>query len=511
MKQAAFAHGRSRLKRFLCSPDSRSCYWATGIFGILSYLYLFVNNISNNDMIACLPQGYGTGISSGRWLLHLLGALTDRVWGAYNVPLFNGLLALILLALTSALLVRLLGLKSKRLCFCVAAVTASAAPIASTMFFQFTVHYFALALFMTVAAAYLLRRSGLLAFLGAAVLAACSLGIYQAYFPFFAVLLLLSLLASCLDRSLPVKGILWQALRSLGVLILSYLLYRLALLVCLRALGEQLSDYQGIGSMGSFSLKNIPVAYLEFFLLPVREFAGFNATVFLRAVLLCLMLLSLVMLVCFLRRNRSHLLLALLSLLLIPLASHAFLILTPDSTIYTRMCMGLMSVFYLPAVLAQHLQTDKLQIKRALQGAICLLLILSALNYGWQSNGNYQYVYYSNRKAENYFATLYTRAKSLDGYRADMEVVLVGETFSDESYQDNWLTTPFLYRGRTGAVAQLNQYSRAQFVANYLGYSLRSATDEETARYAQIIAQMPCYPDSSSLQIADDLILIRLE
>ena len=503
--------GKRRLLSFLRCPESRVCYLATAIFGTLSYLYLFVNNISNNDMIACLPRGYGTGVTSGRWLLHLLGGLTDRIWGAYNVPLFNGLLALILLGLTSALLVRVLELHSKPLCFAVAAVTAAAAPIASAMFFLFTVHYFALALLCIVAAAYLLKRSTLISFLGAAVLGACSLGIYQAYFPFFAVILLLTLLICCLDAQSTVKRIFLHALRCLAVLVLSYLFYRLALQVCLAVLGTQLSDYQGVSSMGSLSLNALPQAYLEFFLLPLREFTGFNATLFLRLMLLCLMVFSLVALIFFLRGKPGHVLFALLFVLLLPLAANAFLVLAPGSTLYTRMCMGLMAVFYLPAVLAEHLPMGKERRKKAAVLGVSLLLVLSAINYAWQSNGNYQSVYYSNRKAENYFTTLFTRIKSLEGYRADMEVVLIGDNFSDESYSDNWLDTPFLYRGRIGAVAQLNQYSRAQFVANYLGYSFRAVTEEEAALYAEEIGSMACYPDSGSLLIVEDLVLVRLE
>ena len=97
---------RSRLRAFLRDTRTRACAAATALFGALSYFYLFANNLNNNDTISCLPQGFGTGISSGRWLLHVLGKLTEKLWGVYNVPLFNGLLALLLLALTSAVLVR---------------------------------------------------------------------------------------------------------------------------------------------------------------------------------------------------------------------------------------------------------------------------------------------------------------------------------------------------------------------------------------------------------------------
>lgn len=499
------------IRSFLRSRESRACYLATAIFGTLSYLYLFVNNISNNDMIACLPKGYGTGVTSGRWLLHLLGTVVDRIWGTYNVPIFNGLLALLLLALTSALLVRVLEVRRRSVCFAVAAVNAAASPIASTMFFQFTVHYFVLALLCVVAAAYLLKRPSIVAFLGAAVLGACSLGIYQAYFPFFAVLLLLTVLISSLDAEKSTKAVIFHGLRCLAALILSYLLYRLLLQVCLTVLGAQLSNYQGMSSMGSLSLRRIPQAYAEFFLLPVREFAGFNSTAFLRLMLLLLMAASALLLLLFLRGKATRVLLSLLIVLLLPLAANAFLFLAAQSTIYTRMCMGLMAVYYLPVVLAEHLPIRKGKAKRAAALALAAVLLLTSVNYAWQSNGNYQMVFYSNRKAENYFTTLFTRIKSLEGYREEMPVVFVGEKFSDLSYQDNWLNTPFLYRGRTGAVAQLNQYSRGQFVANYLGYSFRSITEAEATRYADEIDAMACYPDDGSLQIVDGMVLVRLE
>ena len=37
------------------------------------YLYVLVGNINNYDNIVCTPEGYGTGLRSGRWMLTLLG------------------------------------------------------------------------------------------------------------------------------------------------------------------------------------------------------------------------------------------------------------------------------------------------------------------------------------------------------------------------------------------------------------------------------------------------------
>ncbi len=500
-----------RIKNFLYSKRTRMCFYATAIFGALAYLYLFVNNINNNDMIACMPHGYGTGISSGRWMLHLLGTLVDRIWGTYSLPLFNGVLTLILLAFSSAILVRALEIQNTKLCFALAAITATVAPIASTMFFLFTAHYYALALLLLTLAAYLVRQGTPLRFFGALALSACSLGIYQAYLPFFAGLLLLILLGECLKAETEVKQILCSALRALALLVGSYLLYRLALQLCLAVLHTHLSDYQSIGQMGNLSLAAVPQAYLDFFLLPVKELAGFNSTFFIRCIILLLFLLCIGGLLVFWRSDWRKVLLGCLFLGLLPLCANAFTVLAPDSILYTRMCMGLTVLFYLPVLLGQSLRFSKPQYHTLAIFLVTGLLLSASVNYAWQSNGNYQLVYYANRKAENYFTTMFTRIKSLEGYEAEMEVVFIGQSIADASFSDNWLGTPFQYRGRIGAEGQLNQYSREDFIANYLGYECRSISQEELAQYATEIASLAAYPNDNSMLIVDQLVLVLLE
>lgn len=505
---------RNRLYGFLRSPQTRACLLATAIFGALSYLYLFVNNINNNDMIVCLPEGYGTGLTSGRWMLYLLGEVTRRIWGVYNVPVFNGVLALVLLAFASAVLVRVLELKQRGLCFALAAITAVFAPIGSLMFFGFTAHYYALAVLLMALAAWLLKQRRWTAFVGGVLLAACSLGIYQAYFPFLAAVLLLTLLGSCLKQHTTGKEIFLDALRALAALVLSYLLYALILKAFLVLRHAELSDYQGINQMGQ--LRDLPKqawnAYLRFFRLPFDDLAGVNATRLVRAAMALLFLGSVAALPLFWRERRAgKIVLACLFLLLLPLAANAILLLSGGSAIYTRMCFGLIAVFYLPLVIAQGLTFRKAAWEKAVVIAVSLLVLLSAANYVWQNNGNYQAEYYANRKTENYFASMFTRIRSAEGYRSEMDIVLVGDRITDEKFYDNYYGTPFRYSAFIGAPAQINEYSRMSFLANYYGVSVRSATAEELERYADDFAALTAYPDDGSIAILDGAVYVVLE
>lgn len=505
---------RHRFYGFLQSSQWKMCWIATAVFGTLAYLYLFVNNINNNDMIVCLPEGYGTGLSSGRWGLYLLGELTRKIWGVFNVPVFNGVLALIFLALTSAVLVRVLALNSKWACFALAAITATFAPIGAMMFFQFTVHFYSIAILLMAISAYLLKKRHWAAFLAASFLAACSLGIYQAYFPFFAAVLLLTLIGKCLKKESTFKEILLDALRALAALVLSYLLYTLILKAFLALKQVDLSSYQGIDQMGS--VKDLPQqllnTYLHFLRLPFSEFCGVNSTLFVRAAMAAAGVLSVGSLILFWReRNVGKILLACLFLLLLPAAANAITLLGGNSALYTRMCFGLIAVFYLPLALLSQLSCRKPFLKNIVSVLAALLVLSSAANYVWQSNGNYQSVYYANRKAENYFTSMFTRIRSLDGYNDNMDILLVGQTITDNAFYDNYYVTPFHYGARTGATGQINEYSRLSFLANYHGISVRYANDVEVAVHAQELSELSAYPDSGCMKIIGNTVYVILE
>lgn len=81
--------------------------------GVAAHAFGLVNVIHNYDDILQQPRGYGAGITSGRWLLEILGDLNDTlVQLNYNLPTMNGLGLLLLIALSTAILVNFLEIKN---------------------------------------------------------------------------------------------------------------------------------------------------------------------------------------------------------------------------------------------------------------------------------------------------------------------------------------------------------------------------------------------------------------
>ena len=102
---------------------------------VLSHLFCLGNILKNYDNITVF-NGYGTGLSSGRWCLTLIGDFVKKYWGSYNVPYFNNLIALILLMISAYIIVIIFNIENCLLCGIWTAIFMSFPTVTSTMFFS---------------------------------------------------------------------------------------------------------------------------------------------------------------------------------------------------------------------------------------------------------------------------------------------------------------------------------------------------------------------------------------
>ena len=97
------------------SNSARITLRAAILTGLASHLFALTNVLQNHDNIAVL-NGYGAGVTSGRWFLNILGDFIGRVWGNYNLPFFNGLLCILLLSVSAAVIIERFHITDLRLC-----------------------------------------------------------------------------------------------------------------------------------------------------------------------------------------------------------------------------------------------------------------------------------------------------------------------------------------------------------------------------------------------------------
>ena len=487
--------------------------------GLLVHLFGLVNVLHNYDDIAQQPRGYGTGVTSGRWLLSIMGDFCDAIGGNFNLPTVNGLLFLLLIAVPAGLLVSVFRIRNRASAALMGVLFAVFPSAFSTLAFRYTAVYYGVAILLSVAAVWLFQRCSWGFFLSALCIA-CSLGIYQAYVPITIGMFVLMLLQESLSDDADFRKLLRRSLACCGVLLLGLLLYYVFLKLTLCLYGTQLSDYQGVSSMGKLSLSGIPGLIYEAFysacMLPVKDYCGLAAMKLIKAAYLLIGLFSGVLLVFLLIKRVRKPSIRLFSLLLcavFPVAVNFVVIMCPDSWIYTLMVYSLVLISYVPLILLNQLTEDdrkRLWLGIVKKGVAIMLSVL-ALCYAYQTSVNYTALYYANRQVENYFSSIVTQVRMADGFTPDMEWALIGDI------EDPLLGCYWEYEMTYGGVEftqwLLNRYSWWDWIHNYYGYAIPTASDEKIRVLAQsdAVRAMPCWPADGSIQVVGDTVVIKCQ
>lgn len=514
------------VKNFIKSKNTIYCFISSLFFGLLSYLYFFTNNLNNYDNIAITPAGYGTGTISGRWFLNEFGNFIGDMWGNYNIPIFNGMLSILILAFSSCIIIKIFEIKDKWLCILIGGITVVFPPIASAMFFSYTVGYYALAIFFVVLGIYLVKEFKVLGFILGALLFSFSLGIYQAYYPLCSSIFILILIKMCIDSKTTWQEILVKGFKFLFSLAAGYILYKLFLKYCLYRDNIELISYKGVDQMGKIDIHSLPAQLKEIFnsmlQLTSKDYMSISATKIIQHSFLGLYIITFITLILRIRNtilNKESIIkfiLLLMFILLLPISINFIVVMVPNGWIYTIMQMGFVCIFYLVIILIDNLNNyyssnEKFKLNKVLLFSTIAIVLTSTVNYAWQANGNYRLLYYDNRQLENYYQTLYTRIKSTENYTQDKQIYFVGTRINDNTFGNfKWANTPFKYGGNG---SPLNAYSRYATIENYLGYSyIQIEKDsEDYKKYQRDIEQMDIYPNDGSIKILDDKVFVRFE
>ena len=122
--------------------------------GLLVHLFGLVNVLHNYDDIAQQPRGYGTGVTSGRWLLSIMGDFCDAIGGNFNLPTVNGLLFLLLIAVSAGLLVSVFRIRNRASAALMGVLFAVFPSAFSTLAFRYTAVYYGVAILLSAAAVF---------------------------------------------------------------------------------------------------------------------------------------------------------------------------------------------------------------------------------------------------------------------------------------------------------------------------------------------------------------------
>lgn len=225
----------------------RYTFWSTFLVGMLTHLYMLTNKLPTSDDILCL-NSFGGSFGLGRWFLGILGLVKHKILGNYSMPMLNGTLAILLLAVFACLVNTILENDNVLVAALTGIMIVVFPTIAGNLSYMFTGYYYSLAIVLTGTGALLIKQGkGWWQLISGSFLLTLSLGIYQAYFPLGVGLLLISLI---LDSSKGSKGfgeLLKEAFRYLFGFIAALVFYFPLNKIWLKIMNTEMASYRRKG------------------------------------------------------------------------------------------------------------------------------------------------------------------------------------------------------------------------------------------------------------------------
>lgn len=507
-----------KLRKDLLRTPEFAAALAALCYGLLVHSFAFFNILNNYDNIAAQPGGYGIGSTLGRWMLDILGLTASKLGLDYNLPVVNGVLYILLIALTAASVVSVLRLRSRVSAVLIGMLFAAFPTVTATMIYRYTVVFYGISALLAVLAVGVSRRWRW-GWLPGAVLLAASMGIYQAYVPLAIGLFVLLLLQAALRDNANAAKLIRQGLLDCVTLLFGLALYSLCLRLCRAIFGASLQDYQGVSNMFAISPRRLPGLIWDALTivcrLPVQDAFGLANRAVMRLMYLALGAASLGMTGYLLAVKVKNWLTAAavcVLLTLFPIAVNFITVMCPDAWVYTLMVYPFTLLTCLPLMLAECMPAAPSGFVRKLAAQfVALAAAVLVFYYGYYANVNYTALHFANRQIENYLNSLVTQVRMTEGFTPDKQWAFLGD-IDDPLLESAWEEEAF-YGGLGFTQYLLNQYSRPDWMENYIGYRVPMASEEDCQALAQQpeVQAMPCWPSQGSVAVIGDTVVIKFQ
>lgn len=491
------------------------------LIGLFAHLFGIVNVIKNYDN-AYVYKGYGDGITSGRWFLSVIGDALGKFWGGnWNLQFYNGIITLVLMSISAYVIIRIFDIKNLVFCVLWAGIFMVFPSVTAIELYAYTAPYYAFAILLAVISVYITLRYKY-GFLPGAILGACAIGIYQAYFPIIIGLFVTVLIVKALESTENLKTIVKQGVFYLGTLLLMLGIYFIVLKILLYGFGLELNTYQGINEMGKISLKELPhivlYTYLYFFSIITRNYIGISATGFVRLMIFIVGILSVFMVVYIIVKNKQGIIkknkgILILLLLIYPLSVNAIILMCFHSNMHTLMIHAMVLIFLLPLLIYMNFEKivstgENGRMCKGIKMAIITILTLIIFNYSYQSNGTYTALYYKDQQANNYWNSVITQVKLQKGFNTKLKWAFIGKV-EDELYNNPWQEMDYYRAGNSDSI--LNAYSKDRFILQYHGYKVPFVDEEEKEKLIknEEVKKMQNYPNEGSIKILGDTVIVK--
>lgn len=497
------------------SLEQKVAFISCLLVGIFGHIYTFFNHVFRHDGVLNI-YGLGATHISGRWGLDLLYRIRDVFFGNNTIPFVNGMLSILLIAISSIFVIKILNLKNKYLCVLLG-ISMVSFPVVSAIFsYMYTAPAYFLSLFLNVFAIYILSKNfNIKNAIIALTLLVISLGIYQAFISVSMTLAIIVLVRKIIEEYKDYKTVLIMGFKYLFIFLISIVLYLLLVKFFVSINNIQLTDYKGMNEMGTLEISKIPYAifkaYESFFFL---KWFNINSLWFMRAIMFLLMAISGVLVLSIFKNNikkmREKMLFVLL-IALFPLAVNIVYLFSTSKEYYVSgiSCYSYVFSFAFLIYLFEYVNNKKLGYKKIISLSLLLISIINVC-YIYINNFSYYKIYAENKQVEAFYNRLLTRIEMLPNYKSNLMVYYIDENNKKINLEGfgSTFVLPNGYSIRSSEI--INSYTWRYQMKYYTGvyFEPYKEVDNEMINNLEVI-NMDVYPNNNSIKIINDVIVVK--
>ncbi|MEG1753386.1 MAG: glucosyltransferase domain-containing protein [Christensenella sp.] len=503
----------------MISKESKKAFVSACIIGFITHFYAFANLMFNYD--SALSFGHNIeGTASGRWSLKWATSLS----GNLQMPAVIMLYSIIFLALTAVCVVAVLKIHSTGGIVLTSGFIVTFPTVVCTVSYVFTADAYFLSMFLAAFCVWITTKYKY-GFLPASLILAVSVGIYQAYFCMAAALFVLRAILDLVEENLSWKEIWLRIARYLIVLIGGLILYYGILQLMLVIKHTSLSNYRSINQMGKFDILKLPVLIKETiyevyaYFCKMDKFSFISRFVVWMQRIVCVAVPSLLLFLCLYKKGKKpwlKIMLAWIALAMFPIAANLMHILNPQEVPHILMIYAFVLLFVFFVKLAE-LATDwisNINCKAILawcSGILCVVLVFQSYIL---TNSSYFRLQISDNETYLFASRIVQRIEMQESYSAQTPIYIVGNL----PYENYPKAREGMFKfsdDMTGICSDYFFFSPDQtteFIENYLGFSLLSATPEQinAIKASDAYRAMPIYPHPESVQTIEGVIVVRM-
>ncbi|MCR5256353.1 MAG: glucosyltransferase domain-containing protein [Acetatifactor sp.] len=489
-------------------------FFSAFVVGLLVHLPAFLSDIPNHDGLASMYFDQDM-ITSGRWFLTVACGISSY----FTVPWVIGLLSLLYLGISAALLTNVLEIKDMWLAGLISGLLVVFPSLCSTAAYVFTMDGYMMGVLFSILSVYLTKKYKR-GFIAGGIFLALSMAIYQAYLPMAVLLCLYEVITILCDRKTgkDLKKILAYPVMGVFGIVIYYAVLRLLLLIR----GLSLNTYQGIDNMSSGAgegslFSTIALMYRNFFAFTLKGRVLANNTF--SWVSLAVLLAGAVYAFLKVLKGASlgkkviFCVSALGILIILPVIFEMILIVSPGVEFHLLMRYHWILIpILLLALYDRYAESDTLGLIFRWSSFIAAFVLI--FNYFVTDNIAYSNLQKRYEKTYAYCVRLLDRIEQTKGYYSGIPVAMIG-VVSDEEFPKTDITEDVTSSmiGISGDVLLYTPANYEAFMKNYLGATINFMEVEEVTPiyYTEEYTEMDSFPGPDSTKVVDGVLYVKTE